>query len=118
MSYDIHLFRKEMKEQNAQFDFLENEALVLNFTEEQFENLKKRLVKYGYQIEKEQADTIYFNFKGGQWGIRASLTKSQLSFSSGFLQDGIFEIGMTASEFTYTEEFVKLDLQAGGWEEI
>lgn len=118
MSYDIHLFRKEVKEQNLKFDFLENEELVLDFTGEQFENLKKRLVKYGYQIENEQADSIFLNYKGGQLGIRVSLTKSQVSFSSGFSQDGIFEIGMTASEFTDTEEFVKLDLQAGGWEEI
>ena len=75
-------------------------------------------MSYGYQIEREASNYINFNFKGGQLGITASLTKSQLSFSSGFSQNGIFEIGMTASEFTDSEEFAKLDLQAGGWEEI
>ena len=30
----------------------------------------------------------------------------------------IFEVGMTASEFTDTGEFAKYDPQAGGWEEL
>ena len=118
MGYTIHLFRKEVKEQNSGFDFLENDKLVLKFTAEQFEKLKTRLLSYGYQIEREEDHYINFNYKGGELGITASLTKAQLSFSSGFSQNGIFEIGMTASEFTDSEEFTKLDLQAGGWEEI
>lgn len=118
MGYTVHLFRKEVKEQNSEFDFLENDKLVLDFTAAQFKKLKTRLLNYGYQIEREEDNYINFNFKDGQLGITASLTKSQLSFSSGFSQNGIFEIGMTASEFTDSEEFAKLDLQAGGWEEI
>ena len=31
--------------------------------------------------------------------------------------EGIFEISMTASEFTDTEEYAKYDPQAGDWEE-
>ncbi|WP_052598687.1 hypothetical protein [Aureispira sp. CCB-QB1] len=118
MSYHVYLFRKEVKEQNTGFEFLENENLVLNFTAEQFISLKERLLRYQFQIEKETADSIEFNFKGGQYGIVAILTKSQLSFSSGFSEDGIFEIGMTASEFTDTGDFAKFDPQLGEWEEI
>ena len=32
--------------------------------------------------------------------------------------DCIFEVGMTASEFTDTGEFAKYDVQEGGWEEV
>ncbi len=116
MSYHIYLFRKEVKEQNIGFEFLEKEELILDFTNEQFEKLKTRLENYGFQIENEQAGSINFNFKGGQDGISVWLTKSQLSFSSGFSQNGIFEIGMAASEFTDTGEFAKLDPQEGKWE--
>lgn len=118
MSYHVYLFRKEVKEQNDGLDFLENDKLVIDFTDKQFEQLKNRLVKYGFQIENEKPDLINFNFKGGQYGISVMLTKSQLSFSSGFSENGIFEIGMTASEFTDTGEFVKLDPQEGKWEEL
>jgi len=51
-------------------------------------------------------------------GINAHLTKQQLSFSSGFDQNGIFEIAQTASEFADSGEFKKLDPQDGQWEEI
>jgi len=118
MGYHVYLFRKEVKEQNSNFDFLENEELVVKFTEEQLIKLKTRLLTYGFQIENENPNSVRLNFKDGLYGISALLTKSQLSFSSGFSENGIFEIGMTASEFTDTGEFVKLDPQAEGWEEI
>ena len=48
--------------------------------------------------------------------IRALLTETCLYLvASG--EDGIFEINMTASEFTDTGEFLKYDPQDGGWEE-
>mgnify|MGYP000533248333 CR=1 FL=1 len=118
MSYHVYLFRKEVKEQNDGFNFLENDNLVVDFTAEQFEQLKNRLVKYGFQIENEASNLVNFNFKGGQYGISVMLTKSQLSFSSGFSENGIFEISMTASEFTDTGEFAKLNPQEGKWEEL
>jgi len=37
---------------------------------------------------------------------------------AGWNDDEIFEVGMTASEFTDTEEFAKYDPQNDGWEEI
>jgi len=118
MSYHVYLFRKEVKEQNADLGFLENDELVVQFTVEQFEQLKKRLLTYGFQIENESSDLINFNFKGGQLGISVFLRKSQLSFSSGFSQEAIFEICMTASEFTDSEEFAVFNPQEGKWEEI
>ena len=35
MSYHIYLFRKEVKEQNTGFEFLEKEELIPDFTAEQ-----------------------------------------------------------------------------------
>lgn len=118
MSYHVYLFRKEVKEQNKGFEFLENEALVLPFSNNQLEGLKKRLLIYDFEIEQETTDSVTFTFKGGQYGIRAQLTKLQLSFSSDSSEDGIFEIGMTASEFTDDEAFAKFDPQHGAWEEF
>jgi hypothetical protein len=118
MGYDIFLFRKEVKEQNSDLEFLENVDLVTPFTDEQFDKLKARLIRYGYQIENELPNEIRFNFKGGKFGIIATLSKRQLSFSSGFDQNGVAEISLTASEFTDSGDFRKLDPQDGGWEEI
>jgi hypothetical protein len=118
MGYDVFIFRKEVKEQNSDLEFLENSDLVTPFTDDQFEKLKSRLIKYGYQIENESPKEVTFNFKGGKLGITVMLTGRQLSFSSGFDQNGVAEISMTASEFTDTGEFRKLDPQDGGWEEI
>ena len=44
--------------------------------------------------------------------------QSSIFFSTSYDFDCIFEVGMTASEFTDTGEFAKYDAQAGGWEEI
>lgn len=118
MGYDVFLFRKEVKERNSTLDFLEREDLVVPFTDEQFNKLKARLLRYGYEVEHESASEVRFNFKGGKFGIAAALTKNQLSFSSGFDQNGVAEISLTASELTDSGEFKKLDPQDGGWEEI
>ena len=48
----------------------------------------------------------------------AFLTDRGLYFSTSNDFECIFEVGMTASEFTDTGEFAKYDPQAGGWEEL
>jgi hypothetical protein len=118
MGYHIYLFRKEVKENNRDLEFLENYELITPFTDDQFNTLKSRLLRYGYQVENEQHDSLTLNYKGGQSGISVVLTRRQLSFSSGFDQAGVFEISQTASEFTDTGEFKKLDPQDGQWEEF
>jgi len=118
MSYHVYLFRKEVKENNINFDFLENDELITKFTVEQFESLKQRLLRYKFQIENEQTNSITFNFQGGQLGISVLLTKSQLAFSSGFTENGIFEICMTALEFTDNGEFEVFNPQLGKWDEV
>lgn len=118
MSYSVFLFRKEVKENNQGFDFLENEALIMPFSEHQFEKLKSKLLKYGYQIEYQTPELLKFNYRDGQYGIEATLSKTQLSFSSDFSENGIFEISQTASEFADDGELKKLDPQSGGWEEF
>ncbi|GAA3522591.1 hypothetical protein GCM10022393_41480 [Aquimarina addita] len=119
MGYTVYIFRKEVKDQYASnFDFLEHEDQVMSFTKEQHETLKTRLLAYGYQIESDVNGLITFNFNGGEFGIQTLLTEKQLSFSSGFSDDGLAEILMTSSELTDSGEFAKLDLQDGKWEEI
>lgn len=118
MSYTVYVFRKEVQKEQQDFSFLEEEEKILPFSPAQLEQLKNRLLSYGFQIEREDGEDLFFNYKGGLYGIEAHLRATQLSFSSGYSQEGIFEIGMTASEFTDSGEFAKLDVQAGGWEEF
>jgi hypothetical protein len=118
MSYDVQLYRKEVKDNYLIFndeDFFENEENLIRFTAKQREDLKLRLLKYGYFFEKEDEYGSHFGFNEDP-GISAFLTDYALYFSSG--GEGIFEISMTSSEFTDTDEFLKYDPQNGGWEEI
>lgn len=119
MSYDVSLFRKELAEQypGPDFDFLEDENSIPKFSDELFENLKQRLIRYKYQVENEEPNCITFNFKGGRHGITVRLFRNQVAFScAGLGSEGVFEINQTASEFTMLEALAKLDLQDGGWE--
>jgi len=117
MSYDIQLYRKEVKEKELNAgheDFFENEDNLLPFTPTQKTSLIERLLQYGYVIENETKDTTTFRNENED-DASALLTDRALYFSAS--GEGIFEISMTASEFTDTGEFVKYDPQAGGWEE-
>lgn len=115
MSYDLKLFRKEVRKQYSDLSFLENEESVVAFTEDQIERLKKRLNHYKYQIENESHGIITYNFNGGELGITAYLTKNCLTFqSAGGTQEGLFEIMQTSDEFS-DSEFLTLNLQDGNW---
>ncbi|MES2589065.1 MAG: hypothetical protein V4622_08800 [Bacteroidota bacterium] len=115
MSYDIRLFRKEAKEKyyQAKEDFFEDENNLVNFSEEQKEKLKNRLLTYNYCIENENEFGIHFAFINDE-SIEAILGKNCLFFSS--TGEGVFEISMTSSEFTDSGEFVKFDPQNNSWE--
>ncbi|WP_306350219.1 hypothetical protein [Flavobacterium sp. '19STA2R22 D10 B1'] len=118
MSYDIQLFRIETKEKQQQSndkDFFDNQNNFEPFTEEQIQNLTKRLLRYNYFLTAENQYGIHFQFEEED-NISVLLTDSALYFSA--TGEGIFEIGMTASEFTDTEEYAKYDSQNGGWEEL
>lgn len=119
MSYDIQLFRTETKEReqlSKDENFLDHEENLEPFTEEQFNKLKKRLEGYGYELIKESEHGL--EYKNKEHGVDVLLTDRGLYFIATWSQDAIFEAGMTASEFTDTEEFVKYDPQNGGWEEF
>jgi hypothetical protein len=121
MSYDVRLYRKELatKYPGPDFDFLEDETNIPKFSDELFENIKQRLIRYKYQVENETPDCITFNYKGGQDGITVQLFHNMVAFNcAGFGSDGVFEISQTASEFTLLEDLAKLDPQDGGWEKI
>lgn len=118
MSYEIQLCRKETKEEFDTYekdDFFEIEENLLKFSKEQRQQLFDRLIRYGYIEETKNLIETSFGFKSIKT-IRALLTETCLYLvASG--EDGIFEINMTASEFTDTGEFLKYDPQDGGWEE-
>jgi len=118
MEYHVYLIKRDSKIKNKNFDFLSDETLLLPFTDEQFNQLKERLLKYGYQTKKTELNSITFNFKDDQYGIVAILTTYKLFFSSDTSQNGIFEISQTASECIDTGEYTKFDPQDGQWEDI
>lgn len=117
MSYDIQLYRKEVMEKHLSSDdenFFENSENLILFTSSQKEELKQRLLDYGYLVEGQSEGNIEFGFPEDA-ATSALLTSNCLYFSSS--GEGIFEISMTASEFTDTGEFLKFDPQGDGWEE-
>lgn len=118
MSYQVQLFPLEVKK--AYFlskspGFLEKVENLIPFTAGQKQRLKDRLSKYGYRQQRTDPYGHHYVFDEDE-SINALLTDHGLYFSA--TGEGAFEIGMTASEFTDTEEFAKYDPQNGGWEEI
>ena len=118
MSYTISLFSvktKQKEQQLAQPDFFEKDENLEKLTPEQQSELENRLLKYQYKPVGNNSDGK--RFEHADFG-EAFLTDSALYFSTSNDFDCIFEVGLTASEFTDTGEFAKYDGQAGGWEEI
>ncbi|TWH98765.1 hypothetical protein IQ05_03221 [Flavobacterium tiangeerense] len=118
MSNNIQLHRKETKDKfdtYATDDFFENEENLEKFSQEQKQQLFDRLVRYGYAVETEKENETTFGFKNDKT-VRALLTENGLYLTASGV-DGIFEINMTASEFTDTGEFLKYDPQDAEWEE-
>ena len=120
MSYDVSLYRVEVKSRQRNYegdDFFENPANLLAFTPEQKQALQTRLVNYGYVATKTEAEQTHYSHKKYK-EISVLFTDFAVYFQSGFTEQGIFEISMTASEFTDTDEFAKYDPQNDGWEEF
>ncbi len=118
MGYHIYLYRKEVKENNSGLEFLENESLIQDFEPNQKQSLRERLLRYGFIITNEAETETSFSFKTIDSSVRANLRSNCLSFVSSYNEEDLFEIQMTASEFTDTGEFLKFDPQNGAWEEI
>jgi len=118
MSYTISLFSintKQKEQQSAQPDFFEKEENLEKFTPKQQSELENRLLKYQYKQVGDTNDGK--RFEHADFG-EAFLTDRGLYFSTSHDVECIFEVGMTASEFTDSGEFAKYDAQAGGWEEL
>ncbi|MDQ0594828.1 hypothetical protein QFZ37_003197 [Chryseobacterium ginsenosidimutans] len=118
MSYDISLYRIETKEKEVITDdenFFENEENLIPFTEQQFQELNDRLASYGYEFSGENDYGLQFNHQDEDRGT-ALLTKEALFFRASWTNNSIFEVGMTASEFTDSGEYAKYDFQNGEWE--
>jgi hypothetical protein len=120
MSYNIQLFSIETKEKEKAADddsFFDREENLVPFTGEQIAGLKERLLKYKYALVREDEMGIHFSHPDEDFG-NALLTDKGLYFIANLSESSIFEVGMTASEFTDTGEFAKYDPQNEGWEEF
>lgn len=120
MSYNISLYRIETKEKEQKLNdnsFFDNDESLVSFTETQYQELKERLLRYNYEITKEDEYGLHFNHPDADFGTTL-LTQKALYFTASWNENSIFEVGMTASEFTDTGEFAKYDPQNDGWEEI
>jgi hypothetical protein len=117
MSYEVSLFRVETKQRDQYLDdpnFFDDENNLGPFTGRQIEQLRKRLTDYNYEFQNR--DDFGEHFHNPEEGAFALLTGKGLYFTTGFNEDEIFEMGMTASEFTDTGEFAKYDPQNVGWD--
>ena len=118
MNYKISLYSvntKILEESSDDELFFEHVENLVPFSEEEFQSLKNRLQVYQYQITNENEVQIRFSNPDPDYGT-ALLTKYALHFSADMNENSIFEVGMTASEFTDTEHFAKYDFHNGGWE--
>jgi hypothetical protein len=118
MSYDISLYRietKEKEEKSNDENFFENEKNFVQFTSEQFQELKVRLLKYDYELINEDKFGLHLNHQEEEFGM-VLLTTEAVYFTASWNENSIFEVGMTASEFTDTGEYAKYDFQNGKWE--
>ena len=82
MSYDISLYRIETKQKDEITDdenFFENEENLVGFTERQFQELKERLLSYGYEFLDENEYALSFSHQDEDRGT-ALLTKEALFF--------------------------------------
>jgi len=119
MSYDIGIYRIETKikeQESKQKDFFEDEKNLIPFSKEQKESLIQRLFKYNFN--KTNENNFGIEFLNTEYETLALLTKTTLYFQASWNEESIFEVGMTASEFTDTGEYAKYDPQNGEWEEI
>ncbi|MDQ2793650.1 MAG: hypothetical protein M3Y12_06530, partial [Bacteroidota bacterium] len=100
--------------------FFEDNANILPFPSQQHQGLHKRLLIYGYEEVSRQPNHIeYMLARGNAPPILALLFDGMLSFAiSPSSSEDIFDIGMTASEFTDDGDFAKYDSQLGEWERI
>lgn len=118
MSYDIAVYRIETKEKYTTNDdeFFENEDNLVPFTDQQFAELKQRLLAYEYVIDKKDKDGIQFSHPDEDYGT-VLLCSAAVYFTASWNGDSIFEVGLTASEFTDSGDYAKYDFQNGEWEE-
>ena len=113
MSYSVHLYRAEVREiAVTRPDFLEREELLPAFTAAQLATLTDRLRRYGYVPTGAARSGRVFALPT-EPDVSVLLTDNALFFSAS--GSGIFEAGMTASEFTDTGEFAKYDPQTNEW---
>lgn len=120
MSYNIQLFSNKTKEKEKEAEddsFFDREENLVPLTEKQVADLKDRLLTYKYELVNEDDSGFHFNHPDEDFGS-ALLTPKGLYFNASLTESSIFEVGMTASEFTDTGEFAKYDPQNDGWEEF
>ena len=118
MSYDVQLYKRETKIREQQYtgeDFFDHESNLEPFSQLEKQELHDRLLRYGYSVSGESDLHKDIEYDHQEGGVSVLLTDRGLYFST---NGDVFEVLMTASEFTDNDAFVKYDPQHGGWEEI
>jgi len=117
MSYAVQLFKRETKIRHLQSsdkDFFENDSNLEPFMPAEKQELHERLLRYGYIVTSGEDLAGNIQYDHEEEDASALLTDCALYFST---STDPFEVGMTASEFTDNDAFVKYDPQQNGWEE-
>ena len=115
MGYHLYLVKIDCYRIPNFHERLENEELLPEFTKEQKEELKSKLLRYNYILTKESNIEMEFEWYDKESGVKARLNNHLVAFSSGKNENGLFEIMQTTSEFI-DKSLVKYDIQTGEWE--
>ncbi|APR75765.1 Hypothetical protein A7982_01111 [Minicystis rosea] len=115
MSYSVHVFPRALEAAYEEADdpsFFEDDANLVAFDAAVLEHLVSALERSGFIEGKKTKDARHF--ANAEWPATALLTPTGLYLSASGV-DGIFEIGMFASELA-DDTLAKFDPHEGAWE--
>jgi len=121
MGYSVHVFplatHSRFVSSVRKSSFFENPGNLSPFSNEQLEEVCDHLELVGFGTpSKEEVGRVFHH---EEWSARALLTERGLYLSAPMGSDGVFEIGMLASEMSaggIVEGLAKFDPQDGSWE--
>ena len=117
MSYDITLYRKEVKDKHKKDNsdtFFNDNNNLLEFSAEKKEEIKRKLLAKGFILERDINNLILFKFPKID-AITVLLTNTYLYFSTS--KNNSSELRKLALEFTEDNYLAKYNRQTGGWKE-
>jgi len=119
MSYDIYLYRPEVKTASlggAELDEFDH-PVIPDDVQQRFAD---RLLKYDYELESTNANCTEYIHNNKKWSIQVAVFPTEIAFSVPYWDDAenaIFEALQTAHELADDDDLFVYDPQTGEWSE-